>query len=1801
MGAGTTVTIYSLAAGTYTFMVTNSSGCTSAASQEVVINPQPDIPQAPVELVNCASGAGHASITISTPLGAGLQYSLDGGSFQSEIVFNEVKNGSHYITVLNESGCINTGNSFTVTCDCPNGPALSLSSKSGNACGTSPFIISGNTFTNAGKVTITETGAGSVSQPEVVSSPFSFTYTPDAADLGKTILIYFTTDNPSGAPCAVATAIYSLTINDIPSKPSVSSINPLTFCDGGSVALTSSPGTRFLWSTGAATSVINVTTSGDYSVQVINEAGCLSLPSNPVKVIVKAAPPTPSVTAGGPLSFCTGSNVTLTSSTGTTYLWSNGSNTPEITVTTSGSYFVSVTNTDGCQSATSTPTTVNVNPLPSKPVITATGPLTFCAGQSVTLTSGTGTGYLWSNGATTESINVTEPGIYTVRVTSLSGCQSDPSEPVDVTVYPADSKPLVSPGGPLSLCQEVSVTLTSGPGSGYLWSTGETTQSITVTKAASYSVQTINSLGCKSEVSDPVTVNVTSTVIPKFEAIGLLCPGSVPPSLPGTSTNSVTGSWNPAEINTSLPGTTIYTFTPFTGQCASVVTMEIKVTDLSAPLHSLDCTPGAGKATITVTSPTGEGFQYRLDNGIWQNFLTFANVAEGNHTISVLTPEGCTNTGESFLVSCASNSSLTVTKSVTDPTPVTLAGQVINYLIVITNTGTTEITSVAASELYPGSGPGTLSTPTESLTPDKILNVGETWTFTASYVATQTDLDTKTSLVNTIRIVTAEVPGPITASATTKVEPSALIAVDMNRIGMGPITSAGQAINYQITIPNKGKRSITGIVPTELYPGAGAGSLSSATESIVPNGILDVGETWNYTASYTTIQQDIDTKTNLVNTISVVTKEVPGPTIASVSTPVSATSSLTVTKSTTASGFSYEGEKINYSIKIANSGDKTLSNIQLADPTTTVNCSGIPNQLAPGSEFTCSSIHTVTLVDILKGSISNTATATGNDPSFETVTGTSNTVTINLDNLPPAITCQTSVNVNTDAGRCDALIANGITPDYSDPNNNIVSFTWTMTGATTAKSPASGINKLNNFVFNKGTTIIEYTVTDDPGLAASCSLSVTVTDAEAPSIACQASQIRYMDIEGSIYTVKGNEFDPASISDNCQLASVINDYNGLPSLNGAKFPAGVTIVKWTATDSNHNSSVCSMDVKITDNEKPVAICKNITVVLDLNTGLAKISPSDIDGGSFDNTGTISLSSSRTDFSCADVGVNNVILKVTDEYGNFETCTANVTVKYAIDPKPVVSPLTDVICNGEKTSFAMSNNIPKTIWTWTVDALPKITGATGDNNGLSSSINQNLFNSDTVLQNVIYNITPQIYGCALAPVSATVYVNPVPQIRVRAADNIVCNGGTTEISIKNPNLTIRGRWSYDLTVMTDSGITGTTANGTYSGETVIADKLTNTDGLTHKIIYRFIPRIIPDDGGTECSRGPEKTVIIMLYPYNAQKYEIIPSNYNGVNVSCFGRSDGSLNVVLPGDPGDASISWSGPNDFKATTATITDLVAGQYNLVVVDKNMCTARQTFDLIQPGKLSILFEPSLSISGGYNINCYDEKTGSITATAINSVGNVNYLWSDGSLASIRTDLGAGTYQLAITDGNNCAAAASQQLTAPQAIKVLSEIIRPFCGEKPDGTINIKPEGGDDSGVYYYKWFDNSTENYITNLVPGIYNVEVTDRNRCSVKESIEIKPERDYCIIMPEAFSPNEDGINDDWEIINIDLYPNSDVTIYNRWGQSVWRSEKGYKTRWTGNNSNGKELPLDSYHYVIDLHNGSRVLIGTVTIIR
>ena len=198
-----------------------------------------------------------------------------------------------------------------------------------------------------------------------------------------------------------------------------------------------------------------------------------------------------------------------------------------------------------------------------------------------------------------------------------------------------------------------------------------------------------------------------------------------------------------------------------------------------------------------------------------------------------------------------------------------------------------------------------------------------------------------------------------------------------------------------------------------------------------------------------------------------------------------------------------------------------------------------------------------------------------------------------------------------------------------------------------------------------GANNVTVTVTDVNGLSGSCTAVVTVADAIAPVAVCQDLTIILDDLGMGDSDEDGdgtdNEFDGGS-SDNCPGFTVTAAQN---TFTCADLGPGLVLV--TVTDASGLTANCTSLVTVVDATAPTAVCANATINLDAD-GNAILTPGQVDGGSTDACGGLTLSVSQTDFTCDDIGQNIVTLTVVDGSGNTSTCTATVNV---VDPIPAV--------------------------------------------------------------------------------------------------------------------------------------------------------------------------------------------------------------------------------------------------------------------------------------------------------------------------------------------------------------------------------------------------------------------------------------------------------------------------------------------------------------------------------------------------
>ncbi|HPE22841.1 MAG TPA: gliding motility-associated C-terminal domain-containing protein, partial [Bacteroidales bacterium] len=295
-----------------------------------------------------------------------------------------------------------------------------------------------------------------------------------------------------------------------------------------------------------------------------------------------------------------------------------------------------------------------------------------------------------------------------------------------------------------------------------------------------------------------------------------------------------------------------------------------------------------------------------------------------------------------------------------------------------------------------------------------------------------------------------------------------------------------------------------------------------------------------------------------------------------------------------------------------------------------------------------------------------------------------------------------------------------------------------------------------------------------------------------------------------------------------------------------------------------------------------------------------------------------------------------------------------------------------------------------------------------------------------------------------------------------------------------------------------------------------------------------------------------------------------------------------------------ITWTGPDGYTATTATVTGLTAGTYTLTVNDLNGCAEYSFIEVVtQPDAIEIT-GVTLSDYGGFGVNCAESADGSIAVTVQGGTPPLTIAWTgpDGFTSDqlSLTALRAGLYTLVVTDANGCVLTAEYTLTAPEPMLVSAVTTDASCPDTPDGSIDLTVAGG--SGTLAYMWNDGFTTADRTNILPGDYTVTITDDNGCVQSQKITVGVRGYDCLRIYEIITPNGDGRNDTWQLRNAWLYPDAEVFVYTRWGKLVYHSGNA-ADEWDGT-FNGQLLPNDSYHYVIHLNDGSEPRTGIISII-
>lgn len=574
-------------------------------------------------------GVNNGQIAITAPTGGdspNYEYSLDGVNYVTTASFTGLAAGNYTVYVRTSGD--NCETSYPVTIN--------------GSTAFSAGISANSSICPGGSVNVTASGGASYQWFDG-AMPLGTTATINVAPAATTQYSCLVTDG-SGCQSTVYTTV---NVYPTPTAPVITPSGATTICAGSSVDLTSSYATGNVWSTTETSSTIEVTTSGSYSVVYTNAQGC-SASSAPLVITVNPAPSISAGTVNDPSTCATTTGSIEVAGTGSgTVSWtgtatgSSGSVTLPFTIPAlaAGSYNITFTDGTGCVSNLLTQALTDPTP-PAAPTISAGGATTFCSGGSVVLTSSYASGNTWSTTATSQNITVSTSGSYSVTHTDINGCSAS-SAPIIVTVNPTPATPTITPGGSTTLCAGESLTLTSSQGTGNVWSTTETSQTISVSTSNTYTLTFTNASGCTSApASIVITVNPLPTVTAGADQT--ICSGASV-TLNGSGASSYV--WDNGVTNGvafAPTATTTYTVTGTDANgCENSDDVTITVNATPVVNAGVDQSICEG-ASVTLTASGADS--YIWDNGVTNGVSFTPTVGTTVYTVTGTNATGCNAT-----------------------------------------------------------------------------------------------------------------------------------------------------------------------------------------------------------------------------------------------------------------------------------------------------------------------------------------------------------------------------------------------------------------------------------------------------------------------------------------------------------------------------------------------------------------------------------------------------------------------------------------------------------------------------------------------------------------------------------------------------------------------------------------------------------------------------------------------------------------------------------------------------------------------------------------------------------------------------------------------------------------------------------------------------------------------------------------------------------------------------------------------------------------------------------------------------
>ena len=616
-------------------------------------------------------------------------------------------------------------------------------------------------------------------------------------------------------------------------------------------------------------------------------------------------------------------------------------------------------------------------------------------------------------------------------------------------------------------------------------------------------------------------------------------------------------------------------------------------------------------------------------------------------------------------------------------------------------------------------------------------------------------------------------------------------------------------------------------------------------------------------------------------------------------------------------------------------------------PVGTDNCPGSTTSLtaglASGSTFP---IGTTTVTHTVTDASGNTA-----DCSF----------TVTVTGLAPQIVCPADITVNNDNGQCGAIVNFAATETVAIPASTI----------TYSQNPGT--------FFPKGTTTVTATAVNAVGTS-TCTFTVTVNDAENPTITCNAP-VEVSNDEGQCGAMVTYNVTSA---DNCP-GETIAQTAGLPS--GSIFPVGTTTNTFVVTDASGNTATCSFTVTVFDNVVPVINCPS-GIILCGSQVVNYNMPTAYD----DCSALITQTSGLPSGAVFPVGTTVNTFTATDPSGNSASCSFNVT----INPIPVVNVVTSqTVCNnGSTAAVNFTGFVPATVYNWTNNTTSIGLAANGTGNIASFTA----LNPTNAPVTATITVTPQYTNgdltCTGQPRIFTIRVNPTAIINP-VANKVVCYGaapGATVFSSPTTGGTIIYTWTNNTPAI------GLAASGTGNIPNFIAKNSTNAP-LVATIT------VTPSFGTSGNCSGIARTFTITVNPTpnfdNAQYFSGILSASDPVYARPEEYNQGGTCVVSTRSDAGTAVHY------KTHTFTLTEpsnvlvsLLNSDGGLVVPTNNNLNIDPFLQLVGPGG----FVPSSSCTNSIAAN---DDAGFLPQGRLSRIATT-------------TPLPAGTYTVVVTTWDN-------------------------------------------------------------------------------------------------------------------------------------------------------------------------------------